>query len=92
MSKRTDYHRDYYRANAPKLSERKQEERDRFERATSYWRHKLCFGRELPWLIKDVSPDVVERARAEYQKVLDLHEPDDVEKNKHVSTGRSRGK
>jgi hypothetical protein len=89
MSKRTDYHRNYYRENREALAERKQEQRDQFERATSYWRQRLCFGRECKWLLHDVPEATVDRARVEYEKVLDQHEPASVEKKRSVSTGKS---
>jgi hypothetical protein len=92
MEKRTDYHRSYYRANAETLSERKQEERDNFDQATTYWRQRNLFNRDLPWLIKNIPESIVERARVAYEKVLALHEPECVEKKTNVSTGREKNK
>lgn len=88
MGKRTDYHREYYRKNAETLSERKQDERDNFDQATTYWRQKILYKRELPWLIKNIPEAIVERARVEYEKILDLYEPEEVEKKTNVSTKR----
>ncbi|MDD3276979.1 MAG: hypothetical protein PHP93_08025 [Kiritimatiellales bacterium] len=90
MSKRRDYHRGYYQENAEALSERKQEERDNFDRATTYWRQKKLLNRDLPWLIKGIPDAIVERARVAYDKVLAQYEPETVEKKALVSTRRKR--
>jgi hypothetical protein len=92
MKKRTDYHREYYRENAEALSERKQEERDNFDQATTYWRQKKLFNRDLPWLLKGIPDAIVERARVAYEKVLAQYEPDAVEKKPRVSTKRKAKK
>jgi hypothetical protein len=92
MSKRREYHREYYRANSAELAERKQEERDHFDLATSYWRQKSLLKRDLPWLIAKVPPAIVERARVAYEKVLAQHEPEEVAKKSNVSTGRKARK
>jgi hypothetical protein len=92
MSKRQEYHREYYQANSAELSERKQQERDHFDLAMSYWRQKSLFNRELPGLIARVPPAIVERARVAYEKVLAQHEPEQVAKKSNVSTGRKRKK
>jgi hypothetical protein len=94
MSKRREYHREYYRENSETLSERKQQERDHFDQATSYWRQKMLFNREMPGLIAKVPPAIVERARLAYEKVLDQYEPDaeEVAKKSNVSTGRKAKK
>ncbi len=90
MSKRREYHREYYRANSAELSERKQEERDNFDQATSYWRQKMLLNREMPFLIAKIPPAIVERARKAYEKVLAQYEPEpgEVAKKSNVSTGR----
>jgi hypothetical protein len=94
MSKRREYHREYYRTNATELAERKQEERDNFDQATSYWRQKMLFNREMPGLIAKIPPAIIERARKAYEKVLDQYEPEseEVAKKSNVSTGRKRKK
>jgi len=76
--KRTEYHREHYAKNSTKLSARKQQSRDDFDLATSYWRQKLVFKRDMPNLIAKVSDSIVERARVDYEKVLDQYEKEDV--------------
>jgi hypothetical protein len=94
VSKRQEYHREYYRTNAAELAERKQEERDNFDQATSYWRQKMLFKREMPGLIAKIPPAIVERARKAYEKVLAEYEPEpeEVAKKANVSTGRKARK
>ena len=70
MKKRTDYHRDYYRENKEQLSERKQQQRDDIEKATSYWRQCFVCGRDLRWLISQVPDSIVEAARTKYEAML----------------------
>ena len=94
MSTRRAYHRDYYRTNSDTLSDRKQEERDNFDQATSYWRQKMLFNREMPFLIAKIPPAIVERARKAYEKVLAQYEPEpgEVAKKANVSTSKKARK
>lgn len=94
MSRRREYHREYYRQNSETLSDRKQEERDNFDQATTYWRQKMLFKREMPFLITKIPPAIVERARVAYEKVLAQYEPEpeEVAKKSNVSTGRKARK
>lgn len=51
-------------------AERKYEERDRRERCRSYWYARLILKREMPNLIRDCSPKMVEQEREKYEKLL----------------------
>lgn len=87
MSERRGYYREYYRRNCEKLSERKQDERDSFDRATSYWRQCFVLGRDLRWLIASVPDNVIERARVDYEVLLvKEYGPAAVAKMRAVST------
>ena len=78
MSNRTEYQREYYARNAEKRASEKQQARDDFDLATTYWRQKMLFGNDMPNLIARISEPIVERARIAYEKVLAEYEPEDV--------------
>lgn len=80
MKKRTEYNRSYYAQHSEKRAAQKQESRDDFDKATSYWRQKLLFNNEMPNLIARVSAEIVKRARVDYEKVLARYEPEGVVK------------
>ena len=85
--KRTKFHREYYQENSEKLSERKQQQRDDFDLATSYWRQCFVCSRAMPQLIAKVPDSIVERARIKYElMLLKDYGPDSVEKMHNVST------
>jgi hypothetical protein len=69
--KRTEYQANYHALNSDRAKERKQNERDRRERCRSYWYAKLILNREMPALIADCSPEMIEQERKKYLTVLE---------------------
>ena len=67
---RRKYQRDYAETHREEARERKELERYRKSRCRSYWYAKLVLKREMPCLISDCSPEMVERERKRYEQTL----------------------
>ncbi|HNX52336.1 MAG TPA: hypothetical protein PKI68_01180 [Pontiellaceae bacterium] len=88
---RSAYQRKYHAEHLEEAAERKELERYRREKARRYWRTKILLKREMPGLIADVSPEILEQERIKYMALLDepcevIHVPAEVVRKRKVTT------
>ena len=88
---RTAYQRKYHAEHLEEAAERKELERYRREKARRYWRTKMLLNRDMPCLIADVSPEILEQERVKYLFLIDepcevVHTPADVVRKRKVTT------